>query len=240
MDNSLWDENSEDFIAQQQYQDFLSNRRYRETLLCRREIASPPQLNYRKIKELSLSAALKTTATLSQILSADSVSFDNFAGKTVAAVSLPSLKAVCYCLSQIYPKSLNFQEIIDLIQQDYAFQVDTEDEDEILHFLFNLFLTKDLELYCYPPNFCFTVSSHPVASPLARLQSLRGDAVTNLRCETFWLDKVTNLLLQSLDGQHSHSQILYRLNKQLTNNILSQSQLQQRLEYLAFQAFLVS
>jgi len=64
--------------------------------------------------------------------------------------------------------------------------------------------------------------------------------VTNLRCETFWLDKVTNLLLQSLDGQHSHSQILYRLNKQLTNNILSQSQLQQRLEYLAFQAFLVS
>ena len=240
MDNSLWDENSEDFIAQQQYQDFLSNRRYRETLLCRREIASPPQLNYRKIKELSLSAALKTTATLSQILSADSVSFDNFAGKTVAAVSLPSLKAVCYCLSQIYPKSLNFQEIIDLIQQDYAFQVDTEDEDEILHFLFNLFLTKDLELYCYPPNFCFTVSSHPVASPLARLQSLQGEAVTNLRGETFWLDKITNLLLQSLDGQHSHSQILSRLNKQLTDNLFSPSQLQQRLKYLACQAFLVS
>jgi len=106
--------------------------------------------------------------------------------------------------------------------------------------LFTLFLTKAVELYSYPPNFCLTVSSSPVASPLARWQSQQGTAVTNLRYETFQLDKITLFLLALLDGQHSQQQILSLLNQELAENSLSSSQLQQMLDYLAHKAFLIA
>jgi len=239
-DDSQLDQNSQDWIAQQQDQDFLTNRRYRETLLCRRAISQPQQLNYQNIKKLSLAATLKTTATRSQILSEDEISFDNFSGKTVAVVRLPWLKAVGHYLSQIYPKIVNFQEIMDAVQQNYGLQPNAIDEDEVLYFLFTLFLTKAVELYSYPPNFCLTVSSSPVASPLAGWQSQQGTAVTNLRYETFQLDKITLFLLALLDGQHSQQQILSLLNQELAENSLSSSQLQQMLDYLAHKAFLIA
>jgi methyltransferase-like protein/2-polyprenyl-3-methyl-5-hydroxy-6-metoxy-1,4-benzoquinol methylase len=238
-DNPLPEIIHEDFVTQQQDHDFLVNRRYRETLLCHQKISAPSQLNYLKIKELYLSAALQCHATEPQILTADEVRFENFAGKVVAIVSLPVLKIAGYHLSRVYPKILSFKEFINALLTDYSFEINAEDETELLQFLCNLFLTKDVELYSYPPHFALSVSSCPLASPLARLQSQRTEVVTNLRYETFVLDKTTCLLLSLLDGKRDHQQILFQLNKQLADKSYNLSQLQQRLETLARKAFLI-
>lgn len=229
---------AEDRIAQQQYQDFLVNRRYRETLISR-QIANPSaQFNPSRIKELYLAAALSTTATLTQIQGDEEVQFADSAGKTIASVRLPALKVLCHYLGTVYPKILSFREIIAALPKIYSIELQVEDEDEILNFLLHLFLTKDLELYSYPAEFCLTVHERPVASPLAQLQSQRGEPVTNLRGETFWLDESTQQLLQLLNGQHTLAELTH-----LSQNFpipLTSSQVQQILENLARRRFLLA
>lgn len=238
-DNSLLETNDIDFVTQQQHQDFLVNRRYRETLLCRNETLPHLPLNFLKIKELYLSAALQTSVTRAQIMTEGEVQFENLNGKVVAVVSLLVLKLVCYHLGIIYPKILSFKEFQDELQACYQIEMSDEDETELLRFLCDLFIAKDLELYTYPPHFCTTVSSHPVASPMARLQCQSTAAVTNLRYETFELDETTRLLLPLLDGKHNYQQLLLNLNNLLSDNILNLAQLKQKLEYVARKAFLM-
>lgn len=227
-----------DALAQQQYQDFLVNRRYRETLLCRQVTDPSVQFNQNKIKELYLAAALSTTADLTQIQSAGEVQFADSTGKTIASITLPALKVLCYHLGVVYPKILSFQEIMTALAENYTIELQADDEDEILNFLLHLFQTKDLELYSYRPEFCLTVTQCPVASPLARLQSQRGDPVTNLRGETFWLDESTQQLLQRLDGQHSLAE-LTQCSQDFTTP-LTAVQVQQILENLARRRFLLA
>lgn len=229
---------TEDRIAQQQYQDFLVNRRYRETLLCRQSTNEFLQFNPNRIKELYLAAALTTPATLAHIQSEGEVQFADSSGKIIASITLPALKVLCHYLGVVYPKILSFREIIAALPKVYQIELKENDEDEILNFLLQLFLTKDLELYSYPAEFCLTVSKRPLASPLARLQSQRGEPVTNLRCETFWLDESTQRLLQLLDGQHSLTQ-LARLSQNFSTPLTS-SQVSQILENLARRRFLLA
>ncbi len=229
---------SEDAIAQQQYQDFLVNRRYRETLLCRYVTNPAAQFNPNKIKELYLAAALTTSATLAQIQSEGEVQFSDSSGKTIASITLPALKVLCHYLGAVYPRILSFQEIMTALLEKYAVELQAGDEDEILNFLLHLFLTKDLELYSYRPKFCLTVSEFPVASPLAQLQSQRGEPVTNLRGETFWLDESTLQLLQLLDGKHRLTELTHLSQNFATP--LTASQVLHILENLVRRRFLLA
>lgn len=229
---------TEDALAQQQYQDFLVNRRYRETLVCRQLTNPSARFNSIKIKKLYLAAALTTTATLAQIQGDEEVQFTDSAGKTIASVTLPVLKVLCHYLGAVYPKIMLFQEIITELSQKYIVKLQASDEDEILNFLLQLFVTNDLELYIYPPQFCLTVSKYPMASPLARLQSQHGEPVTNLRGDTFWLDEATQQLLPLLDGQHSFKQLMHR--SQHFAIPLTSAQVQQILENLAHRRFLLA
>jgi methyltransferase-like protein len=81
-------------------------------------------------------------------------------------------------------------------------------------------LKKIVELSVYPPQFTLTINKHPIASPIARLQSSQGKQVTNLRYEVFSLDLSTRLVLRHLDGTYDRVALLGILRKNIENGEL--------------------
>jgi hypothetical protein len=73
---------------------------------------------------------------------------------------------------------------------------------------------------------------------LAQLQSQRGEPVTNLRGETFWLDESTLQLLQLLDGKHRLTELTHLSQNFATP--LTASQVLHILENLVRRRFLLA
>lgn len=73
-----------------------------------------------------------------------------------------------------------------------------------------------VELHSWKPQLTPKPGNKPLASPLARLQSVEGDLITTLRHDQVWMrQEVNRKLLQLLDGTRDRSMILYDLEREL-------------------------
>jgi methyltransferase-like protein/SAM-dependent methyltransferase len=96
-----------------------------------------------------------------------------------------------------------------------------EEIDEVKTMLLAFYLKNIVELSVYPPQFTLNLSEHPLASPIARLQSEQGKQVTNLRYEEFSLGFVTRQVLKHLDGTHDRAALVEVLRKSIENGELT-------------------
>lgn len=164
----------EEPLRREQYADFLTFRSFRKTLLCHAPVATgvtPPALS--------------------------KFHFAMPAGRNVST-DLPMVKAVCQCLGERWPQSLSFRELEEAVTKRFK-GLDWSAE-AVIHELLPLCLQRQIEFSLSPLVVSATVSSHPLATPLARLQAQRRDEVTNLRFENFSFDAATCSLLGQLDG----------------------------------------
>jgi methyltransferase-like protein/predicted O-methyltransferase YrrM len=218
-------------IEREQYFDFLRNNAFRETLLCHEHLTLNRHLEAHKISDFYIAAPLKPA---SKNLSADTAEtlkqksleqFQNLSGEAVLSVGSLVLKAVCLCLGEAWPQSLSFERLIfrvekllSLVQEkpfQDSFRLSQTAIDEIKTMLLTFYLKHIVELSVYPPEFTLRVDEYPIASPIARLQSEQGKAVTNLRYEVFTLNSANRLILRHLDGQHDRSGLLEVMRKSI-------------------------
>jgi methyltransferase-like protein len=73
--------------------------------------------------------------------------------------------------------------------------------------------TNLIELWLHPPRLPASLPERPVASPLARLQAVHHEYVTNLRHEPVYLGEFERHLLRLLDGARDRAGLMDGLTK---------------------------
>ncbi len=226
-------------IEKEQYVDFLHNNSFRETLLCHQAVMLNRNLVSDSLNDFYIAAPLKLTTShlLNNSLDLEqpeklesnlSEQFETLSGRMVLSVSSPLLKVICWCLGEIWPQNLSFE---DLLQRAYQLLIKIDSENyqtilsppqvqEVKTMLLEFYLKDIVELSRYPPQFTLHISQFPLASPIARLQSQHGNLVTNLRYEVFKLNLATREILKHLDGTHDQDFLLAMIKQTIVEGKL--------------------
>lgn len=199
---------SDSRIAKEQYLDFLKGRRFRQTLLCHAEATFEPIPRSENIVNFYIGAPIYPESPTPEISTKETVAFigpKNSAIKT----DNPLIKAALLHLGKIWPQSIHFNKLLDIARTACD---DKEDRQESLKILADMLLRAYagavVEFHLLHAQYVVHPSENPIASPLARLQSIDGIKVTNLRHYTIKIeDPVGHRLLQLLDGSRDREKL---------------------------------
>ena len=205
------------YLEREQYIDFLRIRGFRSTLLCHAEAELNRTLRpgdftklhvaYREMPEpfVFLHGELKV----------------KFASKGVKLLSRsPLVRAALEHLAEIWPRPISYDELVRAaalrLQSEMAVggrdgrkdHVDPAEVSAVLSILMQAFSWGVLDAFVHPPQFAPTVSSRPIASPLARRQAAQSLKVTNRRHEVVTLDAFSQQVIQRLDGAADRSMLV--------------------------------
>ncbi len=223
-------------MEQEQYLDFLRDNSFRESLLCHQAVSIKRSRHY--VEKLYVAANIKANSTS---ISLDEGMLEEFSdlsqgeGRMALAISSPTLKAICVCLSEHWPQNLAFETLIQLAYQRLDIpnisleQLPEVMLDDIKILLLDLYLKKIVEFSTLPSQFITHITEKPLASPLARLQSLSSEEVYNVRYEKLSLNFLERYLLPLLNGQNDEQALLKAMLAGVENGelILSQGENEQ-------------
>ncbi|MGA7216466.1 MAG: class I SAM-dependent methyltransferase [Terrimicrobiaceae bacterium] len=200
---SALEELDDDIIAREQYLDFLLCRRFRRTLLCHREVLLDHRIRPRVIAGFYAAADVRPESPEPDI---PSPVIEEFQGQKGASVQTnrPLDKAALLHLSRCWPHSVRFADLLAAARRALSEQTQDSDEEDsaaLCNLLARAYAAGVVELHVWAPHLVTTVSDRPIASPIARLESRRGERVTTLRHTGLELsDQNSRDLLALLDG----------------------------------------
>jgi hypothetical protein len=210
-------------IVGQQYLDFFLGRRFRQTLLCRTSVEIDRNVTVDRVTSLLVAANVLPTRSSPSDASDLEVMFvraDNKDESASITTSHPLLKAAMVSLGDAWPLPISFEELWDaahnlLLTWKPPMPFDSCNEWNCLaKTLLNCYQAGLVEFHSWKPHLTSQPGNLPLASPLARLQSLEGDLITSLRHDQVWLHEGMNKkLLQLLDGTRDRSMILHDLQE---------------------------
>jgi cyclopropane fatty-acyl-phospholipid synthase-like methyltransferase len=211
-------------IVGQQYLDFFLGRRFRQTLLCRNSVLIDRKVTVDRIVNLLVAGNAQPAASSPPDASESEVTF-NGAGsgeddRASITTSHPLMKAALVCLADTWPLPISFEELWR-VAHDLLFMWRSpqpfdslNDHNCLAKMLFVCYQAGLVELHSWRPRMTPKPGERPLASPLARLQSLEGDLITTMRHDQVWLHQALNKeLLQLLDGTRDRSAILRDLQQ---------------------------
>lgn len=193
-------------IANEQYADFFKCRTFRRTLLCHDDVRVDRRLEPRRIEDLYVTSSARPVSHRPDIHSPAVEEFRSPTGRKLL-LDKPLAKAVMLCLSEAWPKSVPFGELLARGRQHLAQNVSSDgiEAAQLSSMFGNLLLEgyagKVVDLHVYEPPIVTEVSSRPIASPLARLQMRTEAFATSLRHTSVKIeDRLVRNLLLLLDG----------------------------------------
>jgi methyltransferase-like protein/2-polyprenyl-3-methyl-5-hydroxy-6-metoxy-1,4-benzoquinol methylase len=206
-------------IAKEQYLDFIKCRRFRQTLLCHQEVELKRAL---KPELMRLFYMASSARPVSDAPDASSQAVEEFHGPRGALMKTdhPLAKSTILCLSEIYPQSLNFEELLARARaragedKDHADQTKQMEQDALVlgDILLQVYAAGLIELHVHRPQFATVAGARPIASPLARWQIQHGPVVTTLLSTGLEVeDALGQRLLQMLDGTRDRAGLLAEL-----------------------------
>jgi hypothetical protein len=170
-----------DLIEREQYLDFLKCRRFRQTPLCRSEVPLRRAIEAARMREFFVSATSPA------------------AEGEAPLTSHPLAEKLVSALRDAWPGALSFDDLASATAGDPELLADLV----LAHYA-----VGRVQLRTTPPRFAPSVSAHPRAGALARLQAARGEFVTNLcHAPVRFEDEPWRLLLQLLDGARDRARI---------------------------------
>lgn len=199
------EELDDDVIAREQYLDFLMCRRFRRTLLCHREVRLDHKIRSDVIAGFFAAADVQPVSPDPDILSPVIEEFRAQKGASIQT-NRPLDKAALLHLSQCWPHSVRFAELLAAarhlaLSEEKQDSEEKEDVAALCDLLLRAYAAGVVELHLWTPRLVTKVSDRPVASPIARLESRRGQRVTTLRHTGIELsDENSRDLLGLLDG----------------------------------------
>jgi methyltransferase-like protein/2-polyprenyl-3-methyl-5-hydroxy-6-metoxy-1,4-benzoquinol methylase len=201
---SALEELDDDIIAREQYLDFLLCRRFRRTLLCHRDAPLDHRIRPGVIAGFYAAADVQPESSDPDL---QSPVIEEFRARKGASIQTnrPLDKAALFHLSRCWPHSVRFTELLAaarrLAPSDAAGDSAGEDTKALCDLLLRAYAAGVVELHLWAPHLVTKVSDRPMASPIARLESRRGNRVTTLRHTGLELsDENSRDLLGLLDG----------------------------------------
>jgi SAM-dependent methyltransferase len=196
-----------DLIAHEQYLDFLCYRRFRQTLLVHRSVPLSRKLDAQSVREFQIASPAEPVSPSPALAEGASETFRAPNGASISAVSALS-KAALLLLTQQWPLALPFAQLVAAsrarVQEDTGAGTDATTWDRDARTLgiemLQCYAAGVVELRVWSPRLGLASSTRPIASPLARLQAMRGDEITNLLQQRVTLGDFDRALLPLLDG----------------------------------------
>jgi methyltransferase-like protein len=212
---------SPDIVHLEQYMDFLRNRMFRQTLLCHANQNPNYSLRAEQLKSFHIASPAKPKDENPVLHTADQVLFETPDGITLHSQE-PIVKAVMVLLAKLWPKTVPFMDLLAQARESLkAHGKENELKDDIAA-LSQAFLTfyasastSLLELYLHPSSFITEITDKPEAWPLARLQAITHNRVTNLRHESIFLGEFERHLLRFADGTHQRQELVTLLTERV-------------------------
>jgi methyltransferase-like protein/SAM-dependent methyltransferase len=207
---------SPDLVHLEQYMDFLRNRMFRQTLLCHKHLSPNYALRPERLVSMHVASAAKPVSSDPDIHSAAVEQFRGPDGVTLNS-GQPLAKAAMLYLSEVWPQAVPFETLRDTARarlnssagpDPATTAADTHALGECLLTCYTSGSSNLVELHVHPPRMVLEVSARPVASPLARLQAVGGNQVTNLRHELVGLEEFNRQVLRHLDGSRDRAALL--------------------------------
>ena len=214
----------DDIIKREQYLDFARFRRFRQTLVCRREIELNRQLAPEILDIFFISGQLRIVSENPVIAERAPVKFVTPDNSTFE-IDHPLTKAALVCLSQIWARSIGFDDLINHARQIIESSNQISDADFIAEkqrvktFFLQIYTVGFIELHVHQFQFAMTISERPKVSDFARWQTPRGKIVTTPTGFNLPLDDdFKRALLPLLDGTLNKTQLLDRLAENAVEN----------------------
>ena len=201
-------------VLKEQYLDFLKNRRFRQTLLTHDDVVVDRTFRASAIAHLFVASSARPLGERPDLASPSAVV--EFRGPRGSGMSTDHVlaKAAIFQLSTTWPRSVALPELAARARAMVGDAVTSRDAERDVAGLCDILLTAYaaglVELSTVPSAFAVEVSERPLASPVARLQAARGDAlVATLRHGSLHLeDALARHLLCLLDGTRTRVDLL--------------------------------
>ena len=210
-----------DVPALQQYLDFLTNRTFRQTLLVHRDVAIVRDLDARSVHGFSVASPVRPLSRTPSLTQGAAEVFRAPNGATLNTVSALA-KAALLALMRQWPAALPFDRLVAAARAllppdavggaDIAPAATARDAQTLGNEILQCYAAGVVELRVWSPRLSVTPAARPVASPLARLQAMQGEHVTNLLLQRVTLDGLTRVLLPLLDGSRDRGALVSALS----------------------------
>ncbi len=207
----------EDFLKKEQYLDFFYNRTLRRTVLCHQNSPVHREVDWKSIRSCYIAAFLLAEKTPANGQYEESVQFKKADGELIT-VKQPLIQAALTYLTTLYPQSVSFEALFQYVCQQLpqSYQDLSALRDAFAQELGALYNREAIELLIDSPPFVTTLSTHPIASPLARFLASQGEQpLINLRCEFIEISAISRALVPHLNGKNSRQALLLILKKLL-------------------------
>jgi len=199
-----------DIIRQEQYMDFLRNRSFRRSLLCHTQHKLNRSLHHHPVTDLYILSDIRSVSAATDINSQTDEKFINADGKELFSASAACLKACFYCLSEAFPGSLLFQDLMQRIYElmpatGHASELSERKiaQDLVANTLLKLYINGHIDMSPVDFRAKRAVSTYPVANKLSRLQVQQGKAITSTLFHNIGVTSVARFLLPHLDGTNT-------------------------------------
>jgi methyltransferase-like protein len=201
----------EDIIAYQQYLDFVTCGGLRRTLLCHREVPLRRDNPADHLADLWVSSPLNKAQQ-----SADAaVTFANSRGPGFVQTGAPAMIALLSNLADIWPHGERFEALQNRAVAGLTSESRGQAARAVAEGILKLAQSALVDLRTHAVGFAKTISSRPLASPLARIQAGEGQVVTTLSHHHVQLtDSHARGLLQLLDGVRDLTVLTQSMNLQ--------------------------
>ncbi len=228
---------SHDIVEMEQHMDFLRNRTFRKTLLVHQGVSTTRTVKPERLSNLHIASNSRVVSENPDIKSIAIEKFEGYDGATLT-VDHPVTKAAMMHLSQVWPATVSFEELLVEAQASLALEAGAapspgKQAQDAQVFAINLLRAYTysgslVELHVCAPRFVIQASERPVASPWSRWQAQIATGlepqeallVTNLRHERIELKGISRYLMCYLDGNHDRAALLDGLTKSLLSGDL--------------------
>ena len=201
-------------VAKEQYLDFLKCRRFRQTLLCHDDQQLDDNPRPEKAESFYIASPVRPAEPDVRLDRREPATFIGPKNSSIETDN-PLVKTALVALGQAWPKALHFRDLLAAARQscDRGSSMKSGGADGDARTLGELLLRAYaggiVEFSVAPPRLVSRPSERPVASSLARLQSVEGTEVVNLRHFNIRVeDALSRRLLQLLDGSRDRDALI--------------------------------
>lgn len=200
-----------DPVEREQYVDYLTNQRFRATLICRPDVAVPPEPDRARILDFCLASNLRPRDPASIDLRQDQrVEFVG-PGDTSVGMAKRVATALALVLSERQGRPMPAQRLIT----EAAARASIRDKQEVRKALIDIGLmlvrAECFTLHAEESPEVATVSARPLAFAPARLLATEQTFLPSVRLGNEFLPPEARAVLAACDGRNTHAELAARL-----------------------------
>ncbi len=194
----------DDIIAREQLMDFARGRRFRQTLLCRQDAAPQRHVDPAVVDSFFIGSPAAPTSDHPDISGHAIEEFHNPRGLSLE-IDYPVGKAALLHLGRIWPALATLPELWAEVR---ALVGQPVDPTGLRAFLLKSYASDMVEFHLHRPRVSPVAGSHPMASPLSRLQASQGATVTTLNYTRIKIsDPLSRFVITLLDGTRDRAEL---------------------------------